>query len=348
MTAPAPTAPTSRCVSFIGARILRGTLLDVCGRPLWGPASQVVTKGFVSVEIAPQVEEGEAFKLPNAAGELCINDKAPDIVSWYVLTIEFCLVDPALYTMLNRSWKRVTDAARAVATGWRQGEQVTDRLGFSLEMWPKVSGAGAGQACLVAEGEAIDPTLDVNGYILWPWLLAQAPESVTFANAATTFKIKARTRAGSLWGKGPYAVTRDLAGAPAPLLDYIDPGFDVPVWELVTSGDPDHMHTEIVTVAPPVARCGAQGVFNPDATAPVATVAATGGNPLSVTFTVTNFALIGNGGVAHWGDGTSTVITTAATAHAYAALLDDIQQTITFYPANGAAPITRTFTPQTA
>jgi hypothetical protein len=338
-------APPSLCASFIGARLLRVTLVDACGRPVWGPLSQVVSKGFVSVEIAPEVESGESFKVKNAAGELCVNDRGQDSVSWYTLTIEFCAVDPDLFLMMNRTWKRVTDASRVTTTGWRQGERFSDTLGYSLELWPKVTGAGAGQACLLDAGVVVDPTLEPGGYLLMPWVVALAPESVTFANAAVSFKQKGRTRPGSLWGVGPYLVTRDVDGEPSRLLDPIDPGFDVPGLDFLTTGDPDHLHTEIITLAPPVAVCGAQPLWNPDAVAPILTATATVAVARSVDLTVTNFVPIGSSGTVHWGDGTSEAFTTATESHLYAVGLVGLPQTITFYAANGAAPVTAMFTP---
>lgn len=349
MTAPA-VAPSSQCASFIGARVMRATLLDRCGRPFWGPKSAVVSKGFVSVEIAPEVEDGEDYKVRNAAGELCVNDKGEDSVTWYTVTVEFCQVDPEMFTLLNRTWRPVTNASRQTVTGWRQGERFSNVLGYALELWPKITGAGAGQACLAetVPGAEIDPTIDPCGYFLLPWVISMAPDSATFENSPVSFKLKGRTRAGSLWGHGPYNVTRDADGGPAPLLDAIDPGFDVPAWELVSTGDPDHQHAEIVTVAPPLPTCGAIGLWNPDATAPLATAVVDGVDPSTVDFTVTNFALVGNAGTVHWGDGASTAMTSGsagAVSHDYTGDSVGEQQTITFYAANGAAPVTATFTP---
>ena len=51
---------------------------------------------------------------------------------------EFCQVDPELFTMLNRAWKPVTDATRKTITGYRQGQQVSDSLGYALELWPRI------------------------------------------------------------------------------------------------------------------------------------------------------------------------------------------------------------------
>jgi hypothetical protein len=347
MTAPAPAPPASLASGIIGARMMRVTLLDACGRPVYGPRSQVTTKGFVSVEIEPETEEGEDYKQKNAAGELCLNDRGPDSISWYNLTIDFCNVDPDLFLMLQRTWKRNTDASRQTTTGWRQGEMVSSVLGYALELWPKASGTGAGQACLVDEGTQ-DPTFVPGWYMLMSWVIASAPDALTLEDAPTSFKQKGRTRAGSLWGRGPYNVVRDLAGEPAPLLDPIDPGFDVPAWSFVTSGDPDHIYVDQVTVAPPLAVTGAQPLWNPAAVAPTITVTADVADPRTAELTVTNFAAIGNSGTVNWGDGNTEFVPSSSAGlvdHTYAATYDDQEVTVTFTAGNGAAPDTATFTP---
>src|SRR5690625_3713179 len=98
------------CPSFIGAHVMRITRLDNCGRPLYGEDSQAVTDGFVSVEFAPEVEEGEDYTLRNAAGKLCISERGPDALQWINVTIEFCNVDPCLWTIMNPAWPVVKNA----------------------------------------------------------------------------------------------------------------------------------------------------------------------------------------------------------------------------------------------
>lgn len=347
MTAPVE-APPALCMSFIGARIGRVTLTDACGRPMWGPETQWVFEGFVGIEIAPQVTEGQEQKVVTAGGKVCVNERAQDTVSWQNITVDFCNVDPSLFLAMQRTWKRVTEASRRTTTGWRQGETISDQLGYALELWPKAAGRGASQACLLGDVTVSDPTFMPGGYILVPWILGLAPEPMTFDQNPTSFKQKGRTRAGSLWGRGPYKVTRDLDGQPARLLDPIDPGFDVPQWNFKSTGDPDHVHVELVTVAPPEPTCGPQPLWNPDATTPTITTVATPGNTMSVDLTVTNFDVVGKSGVVHWGDGQSSALpfsSNGKASHAYAASAAGKEQTISFLAGNGAAPVTAKFTP---
>lgn len=341
----APTAPQALCPSFIGAKRMRVTLVDGCGRPVYGPQSQVVSSGFVSIEIEPEVEEGEDQSQKTAGGEQCISAKGPDVIKWWNLAIEFCEVDPDMWLIMNRTWKRVTDATRTKTTGVRPALEFSDQLGFALELWPKAAG-GASAVC--------DPTKPgdedffVSGYFMFPWCLGNAPESFTLENSPTTFTLNARTRTGSLWGKGPYDVTRDAQGNPAPLLDYIDPGFSVPAWNFQTSGQPDTFHIEVVTVKPPDAECGAQGLWNPDAVAPQVTVEE-GDTTRTAVLTVTNWADIKSGTV-DWGDGNSEPLppgSNGTITHVYAAAQDGKEQMVTFTPGNGAKPVSMPFTPST-
>jgi hypothetical protein len=347
MSAPVLASSSSECASYVGARIIRATIVDQCGRPVFGPRSACVTRGFVSVEISPEVEAGADYTQRTAGGDLCFpGEKGADNIKWYKVAIDFCSVDPDLYLMLNRSWKRVTNAARTTSTGWRMGGTITDQLGFALEMWPKATGTA--DACL--DPAASQPDFQINGYFLLPWVIPLAPDNFTLENKPITWKLNGRTRFGSLWGRGPYNVTRDIAGVAAPLLDPIDPGFDVPDWSFVSSGEADPFHAELVTVKPPAPSCGAIGLWDSTATAPTGTVVADSTNTRMAMLTITNFAATGNSGTVDWGDGIATALSSSSGGlgqHTYANTLDGQAQTITYMAGDGAVPITLPFTPQT-
>jgi len=295
-------------MSYIGARRMRVTKLDRCGRVDKSTnGAYAVSSGFVSVEIAPEVEEGDDYTTKNAGGDLCISDKGQDNVKWMTVSIEFCQVDPALFTLMNPTWKTIEDA-QGMTTGFRIGQALSDQDGFALELWPKVSG-GAG--CEDDGGGNEDPNYpeDPNGYFLLPYVLGTAPDSWTLENGAATFTLTGRTKAPSQWGVGPWAVTRDENGDPAPLLVPIENGSGNS--GLVTpSGvaDPDHFHADRVTVAPPRPSCGAQPLrmpaFNRSAQA-----------DRVVSLTITNWDDIKDPAennprpvVVYWGDGEYTEV----------------------------------------
>lgn len=349
MTAPAP--DPARCASFIGARKLRVTKLDSCGKPAWGERAQVVTNGFVSVEIEPESEEGDDYTTKTAGGDLCINDKGQDTIKWYTVAIEFCRVDPDLFRLMNPAWQPVTSADGQMTTGWRMGQKMDDTAGFALELWPKASNAGA--SCLDDTGGSGGDEFQVNGYFLLPWVVATAPDSWTFENDAATFTLNGRTKPGSLWNRGPYNVTRDKDGNPGKLVTPIDPGFKWP-GVVDDSKDAQHVHAEIVTVKPPnsTVDCGAEPLWNPDATAPTFTVTADSANGMTAKLEVTNWAdLSPKSAVVDWGDGKHkptwlNAASNGTTSYTYADTFNGQKQTVTLKHDNGHSPVTQEFTPK--
>lgn len=353
MTAPVLDQTTPLCFSIIGTRGIRATLVDRCGKPVYGPNSQAVSAGIVSIELEPEVEEGDDYSQKNAAGDECFPSfKGPDVIKWWNVTLEFCNVDPALFTLMMRTWRPVLDYSRTLTTGWRMGSQVSSVDGFALETWPKAAGAGVGQLCDAAGNELPDDPegYDPGAYFLLPWLIPTAPDSWTLENEPTTFTLKCRSKSGSLWKKGPYNVVLNGPGQPGPLIDPIDPGFrlreeDDP--NGITGGDPTHFHGELTVVAPPTfRRCGTFPLWDQSATK--AELSTDGSAGRTVQLTVTNWAEIGGSGTVEWGDGTKEPVpadSEGRISHEYAADLDGKEQKITFYPANSAEPTEITFTP---
>lgn len=344
---PLPRAdPPALCgVSYVGARRIRVTRLDKCGRPAWGPKSSFVESGFTSIEIAPESEEGEDYTTKTAGGDLCIAAKGQDSIKWYTVAIEFCSVNYELFQMMNPTW-RPTQDYWGRTTGVEIGQSMTDTIGFALEIWPKVTGTGS--LCLSDEGSLPDD-YEVNGYIVLPWLVGTSPDSWTLENGAATFKLNARTVPGSLWGRGPYNVMFDQNWEKQPLPRPVDPGFDVPAWHFTTSGDPTLVRPDITTLAPPKSTCGPVPLWNPNDIDPVITVAHNQQDGMKADLAVTNWAqLATKGGVIDWGGDNLEPTRLPATGNGQVtspAYTTTTEKTITFHPANGRPPVTTTFTP---
>lgn len=302
-----------QCGSFVGTAGIRVTRLDGCGRPAFGENKEAVavSAGIVSVEYEPEVEEGEDRSQVNAAGVMCVSDKAPDALKWFNVTIEFCNVDPSLFQICNPNWAIVRDAF-GNATGFEIGEKFSDTKGFSLETWPRYV-AKTGGLCGDDEDEddPLDP-LQPTGYFLLPWVLGVAPDSWTLENGVATFSLKGRTKAPSPWKKGPYLVKRDANGHPSPLINPIEDGtgnsglVDPVTGEI--NKDPRHYHADITTVGPPTDWCGARDLIRPTCAAPLV--------GREVTLTVANAddlvkkdddgkVLAGERLLVSWGDGTN-------------------------------------------
>jgi len=218
--------------SLVRGRRMRVTRLDACGRVALGPRSQVSTKGFISVGLTANTEEGETISVTNAAGEICILDEpAPKFTGWTV-EVNFCGVDPELFSLM--SGQPIVFGANGDAVGFRVNSSVDlNGQGFALELWSSVPVA----ACDASGGASY-------GYFLIPFVQGGTLGDVTVENGAINFTLTgARSKDGSEWGVGPYDVVRDDAGAAGPLLEPIDAN--------------DHLHLEVTTVAPPEPSDGA-------------------------------------------------------------------------------------------
>lgn len=235
----------------IRARMMRATRLTGCGDPVLGPDSVISTAGFISTTLTPNTITGTAISVENAAGDVCIDDTPVPKFKNYGVEIAFCGVDPELINMFTGQ-PLVLDASGEVV-GFRQNSRVDVTLiGFALEMWSSIAGSACG-----AEG------LTPYGYTLLPFVSGGQLGDVTYENGAVNFTLTgAVTKEDPGWGAGPFNVTRDEDGDPAPLLTVITGG--------------DHFHLEKVTVAPPEASDGAGALG----------VAATGANSTTTPATL--------------------------------------------------------------
>jgi hypothetical protein len=219
------------CYPILRGRRLRATRLDGCGTPVLGPDSTVVTKGFISVALTANNEEGEEINVTNANGEVCVLDTPVPKLKNYSVEITFCDVNPALLNLMSGQ-PLVLNGTDTV--GFRVNSDVdTAASGFGLELWTGV----ASETCEVGSGTAY-------GYLLLPFLQGGTLGDFTVENAAINFTLTgATTKKGSGWGVGPYDVVMD-SGTPGPLATAINSG--------------DHLHLERTTVAPPEADCDPQ------------------------------------------------------------------------------------------
>jgi hypothetical protein len=252
--------------ALIRGRVLRVTRLDGCGVPVLGPDSVVVSNGFISVAYTAQTEEGTAISQTNANGDVCILDEPALKFTGYNVEVAFCGVDPDLVRLMTGQ-AIVTDSAGTVAVGFRMNTQVNlDNAGFALEVWSKVP-AGACVGGVVK-----------YGYTLTPFLKGGILGDFTIANDAVNFTLTgAQTKDGTGWGVGPFNVTLGAGGVPAPLKTTMDAY--------------DHLHLELVDVAPPAAVDGATALGVPA----TSLVAGTPGSSLpSNSYPPASFATIGS------------------------------------------------------
>jgi hypothetical protein len=231
---------SSKCFPLIRGRAMRVTRLDGCGAKVLGPTSTVVSKGFVTVTLTPNNDEGTAIAVTNANGDLCINDVPTPRFTGYTIEVAFCNVNPDLINIMTGN--PIVMDAQATPQGVGFGVDTTvdqSSTGFALEVWSYVPSA----ACEIAGQQAY-------GYFLIPFAKGGTIGDISIGNAEVSFTVTgAQSKDGNAWGIGPYLVTRNLSGSAVAL------NTAIPTTR--------HLHLERVTVAPPTEVCGATALGVP-------------------------------------------------------------------------------------
>src|SRR5262252_110249 len=120
----------------IKGRVARFIQVDVCGNPITGASGlQVITKGFISVQIEPQYEDGEKLRQKLADGSLCG-------------------VCPSIAQIVTGA-RLLGTGAPVTGTGAAYSEGVVSAR-WALEVWQNVTGRGA-----------CDPITGAPKYVYW-------------------------------------------------------------------------------------------------------------------------------------------------------------------------------------
>jgi hypothetical protein len=212
----------------IKGRVARFIQVDTCGNPITGASGlQVITKGFISVGLQPEYEDGEKLRQKLADGTLCVNDNDPNEFTDVLLTVTLCGVCPSIQQIIHGA-RLLTGGAPVSGTGAAYAEgPVTAR--YALEVWQSVTGRGA-----------CDPNTGAPKYVYWafPNVGNTKIGQSTIENAGLQMQFTAQTdNVGLQWGDGPGTL-----GPWAP-----------------TFVDGEHFMWNITTVAPPTipTSCGA-------------------------------------------------------------------------------------------
>lgn len=176
---------TISCPKSVNGIALRITQTDACGKPVDVESvenSQVVTSGFVSLGIAPNIEAGSEITVKKADGTLCIARKQGDQLKWLDLTLELCGIPfPALSLLLGAV--ALTDESANIVGGALPSRDAQSGDGISpvqLEIW---SINADSTACSGDSGEA---------YIQWVVPLArnfQLNGDITFSEDAANLTL---------------------------------------------------------------------------------------------------------------------------------------------------------------
>lgn len=288
---------------IINGRVLRVTVLDVCGVPAYGNFTSATSEGFVSVGVTANYDDGEAIQVKNAGGRFCINKPAEPELTSLGIEVVFCDVNPDIYSAVT-GFPKITDPLTGKTIGFKvnRGVRPAD-VKWALEVWSEASDSAG---------------CDLGGdfpwaYQLWPFLQGARIGDYTIENNAVTFTATgAVTLDGNGWLEGPYLVVTDEAGDPDVLQDPLDSlDHELIVRTIVPPPLPSDGLVPLDDPADPDATTGTTG--NPgvwDGVRPydLATLQASAiTSPSGVTSWVSGkYIILGDGSYAHWaGSGAS-------------------------------------------
>lgn len=195
-------------------RTIRITNLDDCCTPPVEDTECAVSvfDAATVVTITPNVEEGESAFEKKANGDICVNEKDPDLLRDLTVSITFCQVLPEVISALT-SWPVVRDADdRATGFDIMQG---ASEGSTGLEIFTGVAGIDCGQGARYGYG--LVPC--VGG-----WQIDGDVQLFAGIDQLFTLTINGTASANHAWGIGPYDVQADADGNPGPLLDPIQQG----------------------------------------------------------------------------------------------------------------------------
>lgn len=161
-------------------------------------ANKIVTDGFITVTMTPEVEDGAEIILRNASGALCVNERMNNSFKRFNIEAQFCGVNPSLLSFVSNAAEYQDYGGDVAGFTIPEGE-ITGN--FALELWTGLSGA-------------LSDTM-ASGYFLLPFVRKGQVGDITVdgENAVTFTATGMATVGGHAWGVGPYNV---LTGAGSP------------------------------------------------------------------------------------------------------------------------------------
>jgi len=88
------------CGASLQCVAIRVTALDAGGKPQPG-AAMYVTDNLVKIDFNPEMESGQEISQKNAAGNLCVVYRTPDLMKRLNMSVEVCVPDPELEVLLS-------------------------------------------------------------------------------------------------------------------------------------------------------------------------------------------------------------------------------------------------------
>jgi len=223
---------------------LRVTKTDACGLPLAGNANRLVTEGFVTATLSPELKARQDLEQQNAQGNVCVSDTVPAERKWWNVALELCNVDPDLFSIIA-TWARVLDF-EGNPIGFRDKAQVDSDTGVAFEIW---TGGSGDDDCPPPSDDSVfsAATSGKNyGYLFFTGKEFVSGDIGVQVNPST-FRLNGQTFAPKRWGRGPYNVAAiDSDGTAGRLL--------VPAYN---ETDDNHIVFFRTPIAPPAETNGA-------------------------------------------------------------------------------------------
>lgn len=197
----------TKVLTSLKGRVIRLTRLDSCGAPVIGACSSIVSAGFITVEIAPEVEAGEEYTQKNAWGDFCVSEKDRDRYKWVNVSLSLCEVHPDILDLVGGA-SAISDGTDTIGASF--GEDTNDQ-GFAIEVWTKQ----AGGSCDSGNPEW--------GYFVVPFCLNGALDGgFTIENGTMSVSLKGEGQpAVADWGVNPYGDNPLEAAAGMPVGDFM-------------------------------------------------------------------------------------------------------------------------------
>lgn len=188
---------------IVRGKKLRLTKVNSCGLPLEGPANRIVTDGFVTAHLTPQMKDADDLEQNNADGRLCVTDRTPPQRKRWTIALELCNVNTGVITLLN-AWEQLLDYADN-PNGFQDQTDVETDLGVAVELW---TGGKSDDDCPSPEDDTIftNPGTGLKyGYMLL-FGTEFSMGDVTVGAQVSTLTLSGISFPGPQWGRGPYNV----------------------------------------------------------------------------------------------------------------------------------------------
>jgi hypothetical protein len=191
----------TKILKSIKGKTVRLTRLDSCGAVVEGSCTTVVADCFVSVTLSGEFEAGDEYIQKNAWGELCINDKDPDILKRVNVSINFAEINPDALDILTAA-NPVVSGGTTIGSTW---SAEPNESAFALEVWTKRTGVDC---------SGPDPEY---GYFVVPFVRnGKIDGDLAIENGVLTMTVMGEGfPAPASWGTSPYLPNPFLQPFPA-------------------------------------------------------------------------------------------------------------------------------------